>query len=129
MRERFVTKRTFPQFIRDRLKEQGINQAELARRSGVSDAHISRVVAGGSAGIEFCVKIAKGFKISPALVLYEASGISFGVDGDKGFEEWRYILSQLPPYDRHELMQIARLKLERQESEKNKVTPHGLPEG
>jgi transcriptional regulator with XRE-family HTH domain len=119
MKTRFKTKDTFPQFIRDQLKKQGINQAELWRRSGVSEAHISRVIAGDGAGIEFCVKIAKGFKISPVTVLYEAGWLSFGPDGDESLEEWKHVLSQLPQSERDELMQIARLKLERQESKKN----------
>jgi len=101
---------------------RGINQAGLSKRSGVSEAHISRVIAGYNAGIEFCVKIARGFKISPITVLYEAGWLSFGVDGDTVLlEEWKNILSQLPPEDREELMQIARLKLGRQENKEEKT--------
>ena len=122
MKTRFETKSSFPQFIRDQLKKQGITQAELWRRSGISEAHISRVIAGDGAGIEFCVKIAKGFKISPITVLYEAGWLSFGVDGDDILlEDWKHVLSQLPPSERDELMQIARLKLERQESKEEKT--------
>ena len=44
-------------------------------------------------------------------------------DTDPGFEEWVYLLSKLPERERDELLQIARLKLERQEAEENKKAP------
>jgi hypothetical protein len=123
------TKSTFGKFIRDQIKTSGKNQAELARISEISDAQISRVKWGANAGIVFCIKIAKGLEINPLTVLYEAGWLPFGINGDDVLlEEWKHILFQLPQSERDELMQIARLKLGRQESKQNKVKPYGLPE-
>ncbi len=50
-------------------KDKGVSQAELARLSGFSEVHISRVFNGKSTpSIDFCEEIANAIGLPPAFV-------------------------------------------------------------
>lgn len=54
----------FIDFIKDELSKRNWSHAELARRSGVSQAHISRFLRGDfKPGPDFCKSIAKVFDL------------------------------------------------------------------
>jgi len=67
-------KNTFPAWLQNELDKRGMTQAELARRSGITSAQISRILS-GSRGAEgkTLVGIAKAFKLPPQIV-YQAAG-------------------------------------------------------
>lgn len=55
----------FPVWLQSELNRRGWDQAELARRSGITKAQISRVMVGDrSAGVEFCIAVATALRIS-----------------------------------------------------------------
>lgn len=107
----------FPQFLRDEMKKLDMTQAELSRRSGISEAQISRVISGSPPGEEFCRKVAKALKIAPETV-FIAAGILPQKSEELKLEDWRYILSQLPEQDREELLEMAKLRLKQVDARK-----------
>lgn len=92
------------------------SQADLARQSGISKGMISHLVSGTrEPGAETCKALARSLRM-PEEEVFRAAGILTRKTTNKdGFEEWIYLLNQLPEQDRAELMAIARLKLDRQE--------------
>lgn len=59
--------------MQSELASRGWDQAELARRSHISDAHISRLVAGGrKPGNESAKAIARAFRLPPEEVMRHA---------------------------------------------------------
>lgn len=107
----------FGDWLRDILVEQGITQAELARKSGVSDAHISRIISGYPPGKDACQKFAEALKM-PREVIFRAAGLLLPRP-ELEFEEWHYILSQLSERDRNDLLFLARARLEKADQELN----------
>lgn len=56
--------------IRNRRKELGMNQAELSKRSTLSQAHVSRIEAGISYPSVFTIlKLAKGLQLPPEALI------------------------------------------------------------
>ena len=55
----------FSDWLREEIYKRNLNNAELARLSGVTTAQISRIVAGTrGAGPDVCIAIAKGLELS-----------------------------------------------------------------
>lgn len=66
---------TFPEWLEHQLKEQGISQAELARRAGVTRGAINGILQGARGpGVELCQGIARALNI-PVQDVYEAAGL------------------------------------------------------
>lgn len=64
---------SFGEWVQAELNSRGWDQAELARRSRISDAHISRLVTGGrTPGQEAAKAIARAFRLPPEDVLRHA---------------------------------------------------------
>ena len=100
------------------MNRRGWSQSDLARAGGFNRATISLILSEDrSPGPEVCTGIAKAFKIPPESVFRIAGLLPPEPEYDAGFEEWKYLLSQLSVREREELYEIAMLKLERQERE------------
>ncbi|MBA3533695.1 MAG: helix-turn-helix transcriptional regulator [Ardenticatenales bacterium] len=55
----------FAEWLQGELDRRGWDQAELARRSGITTAQVSRVISGGrNAGADFCIAIANALNLS-----------------------------------------------------------------
>lgn len=64
--------------IRQQMKERGINQAELARRIGTTEATASRILSGHRGiGVGMALKIARGLHITPSRLLEEDAPAEF----------------------------------------------------
>ena len=104
----------FTEWLNEELIKRNWSQADLARKSGLTTAGISRLVTNDrKPGPEACMSIAKAFNYHPEIV-FRAAGLlppkpEFEIDMD----EWRFVLAKLSERDRAELMEIARGKLER----------------
>lgn len=59
----------FVQWLNNAMGERGWSQSELARRAGIDQSTISRVLAGQGAGSEFCIGIARALGELPERVL------------------------------------------------------------
>jgi transcriptional regulator with XRE-family HTH domain len=114
----FSMENNFAAWLNSELNKRGWNQNHLAKKAGLASGTISNIVNGSKGmGIDTAVALARALNISPQTVLEAAGLLPPDPEADPGFEEWTYMLSQLPERDRDELLQIARLKLERQEKE------------
>ena len=114
----FTTVNEFNQWLNNELDKRNWSASDLARAAGVGRSSISMVLnQNRGIGPELCLAIARALKYPPKVVFEAAGLLPPEPDIDAGFEEWAYMLSQLPERDRDELLQIARLKLERQEKE------------
>jgi len=106
----------FSEWLREELTKREWSQADLARRSGVSPSQLTRIFSGERGiGQNSLVSIARALKISPVTVLRKAGLLPTVANGDADvhFEDWEFLLKQLPPEDQEELRQIAEMKLER----------------
>lgn len=66
---------SFSEWVQAELNSRGWDQAELARRSKISDAHISRIVSGGrKPGPDSLNAIARAFRLPPDEV-YRHAGL------------------------------------------------------
>ena len=111
----------FAGWLNNELDKRGWTQNQLTKKAGLASGTISNILTNSrKMGVDTAVAIARAFNISPQTVL-EAAGVLPPEPGiDPGFEEWLYMLAQLPERDQEELLQIARMKLERQEREEKK---------
>lgn len=68
-----MTEMSFGEWVQAELNSRGWDQAELARRSHISDAHISRLVSGGRRpGQESAKAIARALRLPPEDVMRQA---------------------------------------------------------
>jgi transcriptional regulator with XRE-family HTH domain len=111
----------FSEWLLRELDERGWNQADLARASCLTTAAISRLM-NGSRGIgpDACNAIANAFKLPPEIVFRKAGLLPLDKEEIPGMAELCVLVELLDDDDRQELLEIARLKLERQEREKDR---------
>lgn len=106
------------------------SQAELARRSGLSRTSISYVISGqANPGDALCRAIAKAFQI-PIDDVYRVAGLlPVKPNADETVSEITHIYHELDEDNRQELLDYARLRLNKQEREQSgkqhsRTTPH-----
>ena len=108
----------FGNWLNKELEKRGWNQSQLAKKAGLGSGTISNIIYGSKRmGIDTAVAIARALKVRPRIVLEAAGLLPAEPATDNDFDEWIYMLSQLPERERDELLEIARLKLERQDRE------------
>ncbi|MCW5876495.1 MAG: helix-turn-helix transcriptional regulator [Anaerolineales bacterium] len=117
---------TFADWLQSELQERSWNPAELARRSGVSNAHISRTLAGlVQPGPEALRKIARALSV-PSDLVFDKAGI-LPARGEISDEErqWLHIFDQAADdEERAELLERAEIELARlQEKRGGKRSP------
>lgn len=109
----------FPAWLQKELNDRGWTQADLSRFSNLSTAAISRMMTGARGiGPDACLAIANALRIPPEIVFRAAGLLPPKPDDEVTLEEWLYVLDQLSEEDRDELLNIARLKIERREKKK-----------
>lgn len=110
----------FSQWLQEELQERNWNQADLARITGLTTAGVSKLLSSSrGAGPDACRAIARALELPEELVFRKAGLLSPTWDQLTNADlpnvaEWRSILLELTHDNRRELLQIARLKLERQ---------------
>ena len=102
----------------EELKARSWSHNELARRSGMSQAAVSAVIAGHrTPGCEFCVKVAAALEVSPVLVLTIAGILPpqppGSPDDHPAIAELLNLARKLPPADLEEIVALIRFKLSR----------------
>jgi transcriptional regulator with XRE-family HTH domain len=103
----------FAKWLQERMELKGYNQAELARRAGVSRAAINGVLTGSrNPGNDLCSAVAKALNIRPEIV-FRAAGILPNQPGmDEDYEELKHLFSQMTDEEQEEFLATGRLKLE-----------------
>lgn len=102
-------------WIDAQLKTRGWSQADLARRSGISSATITRIKTGERGiGPEVCAAIARSFGYPPELVMRKAGLIQEEkTELPSNARMIAHIIARLPDADQDELLQLAQMKLDR----------------
>ena len=107
-----TTENDFASWLDNELNKRGWRPATLARRAGVGNDVISRILnRERGIGPEVCIGIAKAFKLPPETVFRIAGLLPPETAEDEGFEEWKYLLSQLSVREREELYECEDPKL------------------
>lgn len=109
----------FARWLQDELDSNGWDQAELARRSGISTTHISRLINDQrDPGPESCKKIAKALRVSELIVYREAGLMDPEIIGDRHANQAQELLDYfkvLSMRDRDRLLGMARVLYEQRE--------------
>jgi len=99
-------------WLRKKIEEAGITQAELSRLSGISPTHITKVLNGqrGLSGHSL-MAISKALGTSPENVYREAGLLPHVPQDIELQEELLYLFNQLPPDEKDELLSYLQIKL------------------
>lgn len=107
----------FIAWLEKELNERSWSDNQLAKRAGISHSVISKARSGLMPKWDACEAIAGALQLPVELVFRKAGLLAPRPDDDVSLEEWNYLLARLPQPEREELLQIARLKLNRQQNE------------
>lgn len=124
-----MDKSSFVEWLEDQLDERTWTPSELSRRSGISQSAISLVLNGErKPGNAFCDGIAKAFKMPPDTVHRLAGLLPVKPNDDSTVSEITTIYHELDDENRQDLLDYARLRLQKQErgTEKN-AKRHRVP--
>jgi len=111
-----TTSESFQAWLNNRLTRQGWTKAELARRSGVSQPQISRILNGDRGiGEESLIAIARALQVPPEEAFRAAGLLPQKAADDPLAEEARYIVANLSPEKRR--MAIGYLRFLAQEED------------
>jgi len=99
-------------WLRKKIEEAGISQAELSRLSGISPTHITKVLNGerGLSGHSL-MAISKALGTSPENIYREAGLLPPVPKNIEQQEELLYLFDQLPPDEKDELLSYLQIKL------------------
>ena len=114
----------FVEWLEEEMKLRGWSQAELARRSGIHTGHLSNVLSRERMpGLDFCVAIAKAFKISPLIPLKQAGLLDEDVTEDDVIDRLKRVLQGWTREERLRFLQMALLQDEMFERERRASKP------
>jgi transcriptional regulator with XRE-family HTH domain len=102
---------TFPEWLASELEKRDMRQVDLAKKSGVATAQISRILS-GQRGTESktLLAIAKALSLPPEQV-YRAAGIlPPAINIDEDMERILHETEKLPKADREEVLAYIRMK-------------------
>lgn len=103
------------------MKRLGWKQADLARASNLDSAVISNIINGRRGLGESAARaIARAFDLPPETVFRAAGLLPDKPKADQKIDEALHILSKLDADDLEEIIQIAKMKLERERSKPKK---------
>jgi transcriptional regulator with XRE-family HTH domain len=110
----------FSSWLLEEMNKRGWSQSELARAAGLNRQSISDYVTQRriKPDPDALVSLAHGLSISPVTVFRKAGLLPEGGDDKVQFDDWEYLLRQLSPEDQDEMRQLALLKIERHNREK-----------
>ena len=105
----------FPTWLQSELDKRNWRPTDLAKRSRISDAAVSRILRGErNADTETLLSFANVFQISPLTIFRKAGLLPEGED-ESNFSDYQYLLSQLTPEEQEEIRQIMEMKIERRQ--------------
>jgi transcriptional regulator with XRE-family HTH domain len=106
-----------PHWLRSEIKKREWSQVDLSRKTGISTTQIARILSGERGmGVETLVSIANAFGISPITIIRAAGLLPEGSD-NASFDDWQFLLNQLPPEEQEEVRKIVEMKIERRQKE------------
>lgn len=106
---------TFGDWLRAEIKRSGKTQAEFAQSIGIEQPHLSRILSGTrGASADTLKNVAVALGISEQIVFAKAGILTETNPVDQKVKEAAYLLSMLEDDDLEEIIEIARMKLDRQ---------------
>jgi transcriptional regulator with XRE-family HTH domain len=109
----------FAEWLNAELRNREWSQAELARRAGVSRAAISDIASGKhKIGKDVATGIARAFKMQPVTVFRAAGILPPEPEYVPLLDEWNAVFYELTPDEQEELLDIARMKVNRRKTGK-----------
>lgn len=109
----------FSAWLDEKLEEKGWTRAELSRRAGVSQSSLSMVYSGQrNIGPELASAIARAFDLPESTVFAAAELISPAAPGVAQVAELNHLLNLLDEENLREVIDYARMRLEKQEAAK-----------
>lgn len=106
----------FGEWIQAEREKRSWSQSDLSRYSGLHRAVISKIESGTRPMPETLSALAQAFKISPITIFRIAGLLPEGGD-NAAFEDWQFLLNQLPPEEQEEVRKIVEMKIERRQKE------------
>lgn len=107
----------FPQWLRSEIEKRGWSQIDLSRKTSISSTQIARILSGERGmGIETLVAIAQALGYSPITLIRKAGLLPEGGE-NASFEDWQFLLNQLPADEQEEVRKIVEMKIERRQKE------------
>ena len=105
----------FSKWLRSQLNILGWSSSHLADRSTIDRSYICQILSGHIIpGVECCRAFAHALLVSEETVLRQAGHLSPKPYQHTNIDDWVYLLSELTEDDRQELLDIAQVKLNRQ---------------
>lgn len=93
------------------------SQSDLARFSGLHRQIINKTESGVSEpALKTFIALAQAFKISP-ITIFRIAGLLPEGGENAFFEDWQFLLNQLPPQEQEEVRKIVEMKIERRQKE------------
>jgi transcriptional regulator with XRE-family HTH domain len=111
-----MDKVNFGDWLKLEREKRDWSQSDLARFSGLHRQIINKTESGVSEpALKTFIALAQAFKISP-ITIFRIAGLL--PDGDNAsFEDWQFLLNQLPPEEQEEVRKIVEMKIERRQKE------------
>lgn len=105
----------FSNWLNEEMEKRAWSQSDLARASGLTRQVISYYLVGvsKSPNPDALRAIATALKVNPISVFRKAGLLPAGPENEIQFEDWEYLLKQLPPEEQEEMRQLALLKIEK----------------
>jgi transcriptional regulator with XRE-family HTH domain len=104
----------FYEWLQAEIEDRNWSQAEFAKKSGISASQVSRVISGlRPPGNEFIEATSHALRLPPEEVFRRAGLLPPKPVKTEAIEELLHLASDLPPDQVQELIDLARLKLDR----------------
>ncbi len=104
----------FLEKIKSKMVLENLGVTQLAKKLGVSHPTVIDVITHGKRpSVDTCLALAKWLGQSDISVLREVGWLQPGPANETRFDDWKYLLDQMPLEEQEELRQIAQMKIER----------------
>lgn len=124
-----MDKVNFGDWLKLEREKRDWSQSDLARFSGLHRQIINKTESGVSEpALKTFIALAQAFKISPITIFRIAGLLPEGGD-NAAFEDWQFLLNQLPPQEQEEVRKIVEMKIERRQKEELAARSAGFKVG
>lgn len=110
----------FPKWLQEQLDSREWRPTDLARKSNLSDAAVSRVLKSErQADIDTLMSFAFAFNMSPMAIIRKAFDLPKAEnEDDVNWDDWKHLINQLTPQEEQNIKRMTEVTIEsRQKSE------------
>ena len=108
----------FGDWVQIEREKRSWSQSDLSRYSGLHRAVISKIESGTKPMPDTLTALAQAFKISPITIFRKAGLLPEGGE-TASFEDWQFLLNQLPTEEQEEVRKIIEMKIERRQKDQS----------